>query len=184
MLKVVIIDFMSASSLFMMVKGANFPPITAWKVFNALGSFQLFEVELKSFVFWLTDAFSDEGGRSSPASRGHFQCLPLENFVFCLRAVQSLKKGKSAGVDIIPGELVHSGRGDVIPRSHGNLQQDLANRRMANPVDPVLSHHTSQEKQSAAVPELPNDQPHQPLKQSHAEDRTEQIEAKSGEDHR
>ena len=29
-------------------------------------------------------------------------------------AVQSLKKGKSAGVDIIPGELVHSGRGDVI----------------------------------------------------------------------
>ena len=28
-LKVVIIDFMSASSLFMMVRGANFPPIMA-----------------------------------------------------------------------------------------------------------------------------------------------------------
>ena len=26
--------------------------------------------------------------------------------------------------------------------SHNNLQQDLADRRMANPVDPVLRHHT------------------------------------------
>ena len=55
---------------------------------------------------------------------------------------------------------------------------------MANPVDPVLSHYASQERQPAAVPELPNDQPHQSLKQSHAEDHTEQIEATSGEDHR
>ena len=29
-------------------------------------------------------------------------------------------------------------------RSHDNLQQDLADRRMANPMDPVLSHHTFQ----------------------------------------
>ena len=50
---------------------------------------------------------------------------------------------------------------------------------MANPLDPVLSHHTSQERQPAAVPELPNDQPHQPYKQSHAEDHTEQIEAQA-----
>ena len=49
--------------------------------------------------------------------------------------------------------------------------------------DPVLGHHTSQEKQTAAVPELPKDQPHQSSKQSHAEDHTEQIEAASGEDH-
>ena len=55
---------------------------------------------------------------------------------------------------------------------------------MANPVDPVLSHHTYQERQSATVPELPNDQPHQSPEQSHAEDHTEQIEATSGEDHR
>ena len=53
---------------------------------------------------------------------------------------------------------------------------------MTNPVDQVLGHHTSQERQPAAVPELPNDQPHQPLKQSHAEGHTEQIEAASGED--
>ena len=68
--------------------------------------------------------------------------------------------------------------------SHDNLQQDLADRRMANPMDPVLSHHTYQERQPAAVPELPNNQLHQSPKQSHAEDHTEQIEATSGEDHR
>ena len=48
----------------------------------------------------------------------------------------------------------------------------------------VLSHHTSQEGQPAAVPELLNDQPHQPPKQRHAEDHSEQIEATCGEDHR
>ena len=42
--------------------------------------------------------------------------------------------------------------------SHDNLQQDLADRRMANHMDPVLSHHTSQERQPAAVPELPNNE--------------------------
>ena len=56
---------------------------------------------------------------------------------------------------------------------------------MANPVDPVLGHHTSQERQPAAVLELPNDHPHHewlPM-QSHAEDHTEQIEATSGENY-
>ena len=53
---------------------------------------------------------------------------------------------------------------------------------MANPLHPVLSYHISQERRHAAVPELPNDQPHQPPKQSHAEDYIEQIEATGGED--
>ena len=66
--------------------------------------------------------------------------------------------------------------------SHSSLQQDLADRGMANPVGPVLDHHTSKERQFAAVPELLNDQPHQPSKQSHAENHIEQIEAASGED--
>ena len=66
-------------------------------------------------------------------------------------------------------------------RSQFNLQQNLANRRIANPMEPVLSHYTFQERQPAAVPELPNDQPHQPPKQSHAEDHTEQIDATSGD---
>ena len=55
---------------------------------------------------------------------------------------------------------------------------------MANPVDPVLVHHTSPPKrQPEAVPELPIDQPYQPPEQSRAEDHTEQIEAARGEDH-
>ena len=43
--------------------------------------------------------------------------------------------------------------------SHDHLQKDLADRRMVNPMDSVLSHHTSQERHHAAVLELPNDQP-------------------------
>ena len=73
-------------------------------------------------------------------------------------AVQSLKKGKSAGVDNIPAELVQAGREDVITALTTICkQQDLADRRMANLMDPVLSHHTSQERQPAAVQELPSD---------------------------
>ena len=47
-------------------------------------------------------------------------------------AVQSLKKGKSAGVDI-PAELVQAGGEDVITALTTILQLDLADRRMANP---------------------------------------------------
>ena len=50
-------------------------------------------------------------------------------------------------------------------RSHNNLQQDLADRRMADPMDPVLSHYASQERQPAAVRKLLNNQPHQSPKQ-------------------
>ena len=60
-------------------------------------------------------------------------------------------------------------------------RQDLADRRMANPTDPVLGHYTPQKQQPAAVPELLNNQP---SKQSHAEDNTEQIKAARGKDHR
>ena len=63
--------------------------------------------------------------------------------------------------------------------SHNNLQEDLADRRMANPRDPVLSHRTSQERQPAAGPEVPNNKPHQSSKQSHAE----KLEATSGDHH-
>ena len=76
-------------------------------------------------------------------------------------AIQSLKKGKSAGVDNIQAELVQAGGEGCNLRFHDNLQQDLADRKMANPMDPVLSHHTSQERQPAAVLELPNNKPHQ-----------------------
>ena len=91
---------------------------------------------------------------------------------------------KSAGVDNIPAELVWTSWRGCNHRSDDNVQQDLTDRRMANPVDPVLSNHISQERQPAAVPQLPNDQPHHSPQQSHAEDHTEQTEATGGEDHR
>ena len=101
-----------------------------------------------------------------------------------VEASVQLKKGKSAGVDNIPAELVQAGGEDVITALTTICNKIWQTRRMSNPMDPVLSHHTSQERQPAAVSELPNDKPHQSSKQSHAEDHTEQIEATSGEDHR
>ena len=52
---------------------------------------------------------------------------------------------------------------------------------MANPMDLVLSHHTSQESNLQQCQNYRNDQPNQSPKRSHAEDHTEQIEATSGE---
>ena len=89
-------------------------------------------------------------------------------------AVQSLKKGKSVGVDNIPAGLVQAGGEDVITALTTICSKI---KRMANPVDLALSHYTSQVRQPAAMPDLLNDQPHQPPRQSHTEDHTEQIEA-------
>ena len=77
-------------------------------------------------------------------------------------AVHSLMKGKSAGVDNIPAELVQADGEDVITALTTICNKMCSDWRMTNTVDPVLSHHTSQERQPAAVPELLNDQPHQP----------------------
>ena len=82
--------------------------------------------------------------------------------------MQSLKKGKSAGVDNIPAELVQAGGEDVNNVLTTICKKDLADRRIANPMDPVLSHHTSHERHPAAMPELLNSKPHQSPKQSHA----------------
>ena len=82
--------------------------------------------------------------------------------------MQSLKKGKSAGVDNNPAELIQAGGEDVI-----TALMTICNKIW--PMDPVLSHHTSQERQPVAAPELPNNQPNQSPKQRHGEDRTEQI---------
>ena len=65
-------------------------------------------------------------------------------------AVQSLKKGKSAGVDNIPAELVQAGGEDVITALTTICNKDLADRRMANPLDPVTEHRTSQETCNSA----------------------------------
>ena len=75
-------------------------------------------------------------------------------------AVKSLKEGKSAGTDNIPGELVQAG--GECPFDH--LQQGMANGRVANNMDPVIDHHTPQERQSAVLSKLSDHQPHQSSK--------------------
>ena len=52
-LKVVIIESMSVSSLLMMVRGANLPPIIAWKLSNTLGSFSFSRSNLSLVCFGL-----------------------------------------------------------------------------------------------------------------------------------
>ena len=77
-----------------------------------------------------------------------------------------------AGVNNIPAELVH-GRGEEVITALTTVCSKIW-QTMGNTVDPVLSNYTSQERQPAAVPELPNNKPHQSPKQSHADDHTEQ----------
>ena len=54
-----------------------------WKVSNTLGSFSFLRSNSSLVCFGLL-IFSGKGRRSSSASRDHFQCLLLENFVFWL----------------------------------------------------------------------------------------------------
>ena len=60
MLNVVIIESMSPSSLFMMVRGANFPSITAWRVSNTLGSSSFSRSNLSLQGFSLLILFKKE----------------------------------------------------------------------------------------------------------------------------
>ena len=50
---------------------------------------------------------------------------------------------------------------------------------MTNPMDPVLSYHTSQEWLPAAVPELPNNQPHQSPKKAMFETMLNRLKPKA-----
>ena len=61
---------------------SKLPAYHSLEGFQHIGMFQLFEVQLESWVFLAGWFCSGESGRSSSASRGHFQCLLLENFVF------------------------------------------------------------------------------------------------------
>ena len=56
-LKVVITESMSASLFFVMVRGANFPPIIAWKVSNTLGTVSFSRSNLSLVCFGLLILF-------------------------------------------------------------------------------------------------------------------------------
>ena len=95
-------------------------------------------------------------------------------------AVQSLKKGKSAGVDNILAQLVQAGGEDVI----------TAVTKICNKIWQTGGWPT-QWTQSIVITlpkkgnlqQCQNYRTHQSPKQSHAEHHTEQVEATSGEDH-
>ena len=77
-------------------------------------------------------------------------------------AVKALKKGKSAGVDNIPGELVQAGGEAMV-----NVLTTICNKiwqtgRMADTLDAITGDHTPQERQLATMSELPHHQPNKP----------------------
>ena len=87
-------------------------------------------------------------------------------------SVASLKKGKSAGVDNIPAELVQAGRETMIA-----VLTEICNRiwrtgEWPTPWTQSLILH-SLKGQLAALPEQQNYQPHQSFEQSHAESHLE-----------
>ena len=94
-------------------------------------------------------------------------------------AVQSLQKRKIAGVDNIPAQLVKIGGEAVITGLTTICNKTL---QIGKRTTRVISHYTFQDKQLAAMPEKPNDQSHQPSKQSRVEGHIEQTEAASRED--
>ena len=99
-------------------------------------------------------------------------------------AVQSLKKGKSAGVDNIPAELVQAGGEDVITTLMTICNRIWQTGEWPTPWTQSLVIKLPKKGDLTAVPELPNNKPHQSPKQSHAEDHNEENEATRGEDHR
>ena len=95
-------------------------------------------------------------------------------------AVQSLKTGKSAGVDNIPAELVQAGGEDVITALTTICNKIWQTGEWPTPWTQFLVIALPKK---GSLPELPNNKPHQPHKKSHAEDHTEQTDAASREDH-
>ena len=98
-LKLVIIESMSASSLVMMVRGANFQLILTWKVFQHIVILQLLGV----FCVLACLFFLDKGGRLSSASHGYFKCMLLENFEFwqCLLLMRSASHEIVISLDVV-----------------------------------------------------------------------------------
>ena len=99
-------------------------------------------------------------------------------------AVQSLKKGESAGVYNVPAELVQEGGEEVDTALTTICSKIWQKGERKTPWTQSLVITLPKNGNLQQSQKLPNDQSHQPSKQSHAEDYTEQIEAASGEDHR
>ena len=96
-------------------------------------------------------------------------------------AVQSLKRGKSAGVDNIPAKLVQAGGEDVITALTTICNKIWQTGEWPTPwTQSLVITLPKKGNLQQCQTELPNNMPHQSPKQSHSEDHTEQIEATSG----
>ena len=134
-----------------------------------------------NFFLWTVEANGDPSYWSVPRQR---QRMTTPSFAQKVEvAVQSLKKGKSAWVDNIPAELVWIDGEDVIIALTTICQKIWQTGEWPTPWTQSLVITLPKNRQPAAVPELPNDQPHQSPKQSHAQDHTGQTDAINGEDH-
>ena len=67
--------------------------------------------------------------------------------------------------------------------AHTDMQQNMADWRMAHLMDKVTSDSAAKERKPATVPKLPHHQPHQPPKQSNAENHPEQTQTPSRKYH-
>ena len=95
-------------------------------------------------------------------------------------AVNSLKKGKSPGVDNIPAELILAGDNKVIDVLTTICNSIWKNGKWPTPwTQSLVPNHPTKERKSAVVSELPNHQPYKPSKQSHAESNPEQTKTSS-----
>ena len=75
-------------------------------------------------------------------------------------AVKSLKRGKSAGVDNIPAELVQEGGEAMVDTLLIIRNKIWQTGGTAYTIDPVSSHHPPQKWQFTAMPALPHHQPY------------------------
>ena len=99
-------------------------------------------------------------------------------------AVQLLKKGKSSGVDNIPAELAQAGGENVITVLTIICRKIWQTGEWPTQWTQYLVITLSKKGNLQQWQNIPNYQPHQSPKHSHAEDHPEQIEATSRENHR
>ena len=99
-------------------------------------------------------------------------------------AVQTLKKGESAGVNSIPAKLVQAGGEDVITALTTICNKIWQTGEWPTPWTQSLVITLPKKGNLQQCQNYRTISPTTHPKQSHAEDHTEQIEATSGEDHR
>ena len=98
-------------------------------------------------------------------------------------AVQSLKKGKSVGVDNITAELVQAVGEDVITALTTIYNKIWQTGEWPTPWIQSIVITLPKKGNLQQCQNYRTNQPHQSPRQSHVEEHTEQIEATSGADH-